>query len=93
MKNWQVLAHGERFVRGGSIMGFELSGFVTAEGPDEAFLKAVSLARVQHPELKQAESPSFPKPVINVEEVQECSMAPASELDRVEVHWYAAENV
>jgi len=42
MKKWQVLAHGERFVRGGSIMGFELSGFVAAEGPDEAFLKRLA---------------------------------------------------
>jgi hypothetical protein len=49
---WQVLVFGERFVREGALMGFELSGFVWADDPNLAFSKAVMLAKSQYPEIQ-----------------------------------------
>jgi hypothetical protein len=88
MLKWQVLVFGERFVRDGALMGFELSGFVWADDPNLAFSKAVQLAKSQYPEIGQAELPTTPRPVINAEEIQECSVTCGPDQDEIEVDWY-----
>ena len=89
IKRWQVLGFGEGFYRSGAKVGFELSGFIIAADPDEAFLKAVSIAKRDFPEIAQADANEFPKPVINAEEIQEAGQPSNGETDSIEVHWYA----
>ncbi|MBB6187640.1 hypothetical protein [Rhodanobacter sp. MP7CTX1] len=60
MKIWQVPGQGEGFVRGGKTLGFELSGLVSADGPNEAFEKAISLAEREWPDICQAETKGIP---------------------------------
>ncbi|MGO4505350.1 hypothetical protein [Dyella sp. 2YAF14] len=87
MKTRQVIGRGEGFVRGESILGFELSGFVLADGPDDAFAKAVTLAKRKWPEISQVEKDKFPRPVINADEVAEVTSGLVIGEDRVELFW------
>jgi hypothetical protein len=87
MKIWQVAARGEGFQRHGSSSGFELSAFISAASPSEAFAKAVRIAKTQTIELGQAEHPGLPHAVINPEEIEEFSGTPSTEIDAVEIHW------
>lgn len=87
MKTWQVLAIGEGFDRLGIKMSFELSGLINAPDPDNAFSKAVEIAKADFPEIKQANVIGFPRPMINSEEIQEVSSN--IETDKIEIHWYA----
>jgi hypothetical protein len=87
MKIWQVLGRGEGFIRGGKTLGFELSGFVSADGPNEAFEKAISLAEREWPEISQAETQAIPRAVINADEVQDVTGRLTVEVDRVELSW------
>lgn len=87
MKTWQVLGRGEGFVHGESVLGFELSGLVTADGPNEAFEKAIALAKREWPEISQAENKEFSGPVINAEEVVEVTGLMTVEEERVELLW------
>jgi hypothetical protein len=65
---WEISAYGERFLRTDKELGFCLSGFVYA---NNAFLRAIALARQDSPEISQAERVDFPRPVINAEEIHE----------------------
>jgi hypothetical protein len=87
MKIWQVLGRGEGFIRGGKTLGFELSGFVSADGPNEAFEKAISLAEREWPEISQAETQAIPRAVINADEVEDVTGRLTVEVDRVELSW------
>lgn len=89
IKRWQVLGFGEGFERSGSKMGFELSGYINAANPDEAFFKAISIVKADFPEIEQAAAKEFRKSVINAEEIYEVGEPSNSETDRIEVHWYA----
>ena len=87
MKIWHVLGRGEGFVHDGTVLGFELSGFVSADGPNQAFEKAISLAKGEWPEISQAEKSGFPKAVINADEVGEVTGRLNVDLDRIELFW------
>ncbi|ULU24455.1 hypothetical protein [Dyella terrae] len=87
MKTWQVLGYGEGFVRGERVLGFELSGLVFAEGPNEAFKKAIALAKREWPEISQADKEGFPRPVINADEVDEVTGQLIIDGERVELFW------
>ena len=87
MKTWQVLGRGEGFVHGESVLGFELSGFVLANDPNEAFEKAITLAKREWPEISQAEKEEFPRPVINVDEVVQVTGDLIVGEDRIELFW------
>lgn len=81
MKTWQVLLIGEG-------CSCEISGFVNAESMAAAVEKVEAIARQRHPELGQA-SGSFPRPVINADEVTELSREfpyPIA-VDEIELHW------
>lgn len=87
MKTWQILGRGEGFARGDRVLGFELSGFVLAAGPSEAFEKAIALARREWPEISQTEKGKFPRQVINVDEVVEVTGPLIVDEERVELFW------
>ena len=87
MKIWQVAAQGEGFQRNGSNAAFELSGFILAATADEAFTKAVHIAKQQFVELGQAGYSDHPRAVINADEIEEFSGVPSSGIDQVEIHW------
>jgi len=89
MKTWQVLGRGEGFVHGKSTLGFELSGFVLADDPNEAFEKAITIAKREWPEISQAEKKEFPRPVINADEVVEVTGLRFVDEERVELFWDA----
>ena len=91
MKIWQVWLFGEGFHVRGMKFNCEISGVVEAESADAAAKKACGIATRTHPELSQAAG-SFPRPVINANEIQEWSGThPQSiEVDQVELHWIAA---
>lgn len=93
MKVWSVQIRGEGFLRQNSRMSFELSGFIEAADPNDAFTKAVSLGKKQYPELNQAEKQESPRPAINGEEIVEFVNAPRSEINKVEIHWASERNI
>jgi hypothetical protein len=86
MAVWQVSAVGWAFIKGGVEQDCEISGFVRADDPDDAFSRVCAIARTLHPELLQAGGP-FPRPVINAEEVQEVPETEGRDIDKVEVYW------
>ena len=85
MKLWQVMVKGEGFVRSGVTASFDLTAFVEAESPDDAFAKACDPARQAHPELAQATGP-FPRAVIDADEIQEAA-GPYERSGEVELEW------
>lgn len=87
MKTWQVLGYGEGFLHAKRIVGFELSGFVFAEDANEAFEKAIALAKRDWPEISQAEKVDFPRPVINADEIVEVTGRLTVDEERVELIW------
>lgn len=87
MKTWQVQASGEEFVRGGVKDSFELCGFVQAEGPDEAFQKALIIAKRMHPEIAHIDKQGWPKPVINADEIEDATGLRGIKIDIVEIYW------
>lgn len=87
MKTWQILGRGEGFIRGERVVGFELSGFVLANGPDEAFEKAITIAKRDWAEISQAEKEGFPRPVINADEVVEVTGGLIVREDQVDLIW------
>ena len=84
MKIWQVLGRGEGFIRDGRLLGFELSGFVSADGPNEAFEKAIFLASHQWPEIVQSDKEGL---VINADEVINVTWRLTAEIDGIELFW------
>ena len=92
MNVWQVQIEGEGFTRENVEMSFELSGNVFAENPDQAFSKAVTLAKIENPELAQAEQ-KYPvgvrRPVINVQEIIEINNLPNTEVEKIELVWFS----
>ncbi|MBP1203562.1 hypothetical protein JOD97_001576 [Duganella sp. 1411] len=86
MRVWQVSAVGWGFMKIGKRQDCEIAGFVRADDPDDAFSRACAIARVLAPELLQAVGP-FPRPVINVEEIQEVPETEGLDIDKVEVYW------
>jgi hypothetical protein len=87
MKCWQILGFGEGFLRADKVVGFELSGFVFADTLDESFARAISLAKLDHPELAQADKIDFPRPVINAEEIYDVTGRLNVDEEGVEVIW------
>ncbi|MFZ5842891.1 MAG: hypothetical protein ACOY3E_08310 [Pseudomonadota bacterium] len=87
MSYWQVLAIGEGFDRQGKLQGFELTGSISAENANAAYIKAIALAERDYPELRQAYSPNSPQAFINPEEIQELKELPVGNIDTVEMHW------
>lgn len=87
MKTWQILGRGEGFVRSESVLGFELSGFVLADGLNEAFEKAITLAKREWPEISQAEKEELPRAVISADEVVEVTGGLIVGEERVELFW------
>lgn len=86
MRVWQVSAMGSGFIRNGIEHDCELTGFVRADAPDEMFSKAFNIAMTLHPELIQATGP-FPRPVINIEEIEEIFEEEGIDVDKVELYW------
>jgi hypothetical protein len=88
MKTWQVLLIGQGFSVDGVARNCEISGFIDAESPADAVEKVEAIARRRYPELRQA-SGSFPRPVINADEVTELSrdFPYAIPVDEIELHW------
>jgi NADPH-dependent glutamate synthase beta subunit-like oxidoreductase len=87
MKLWQVLGRGEGFIRDGRIQGFELSGVVAAVDPNEAFEKAILLAKSEWPEISQSERKGSPRAVINASEVEDVTARLTVDVDRIELRW------
>ncbi|WP_266160738.1 hypothetical protein [Dyella silvatica] len=87
MKIWQVLGRGEGFVRDGRLSGFELNGVVSADGPNEAFEKAISLAKLEWPELAQSDEKRLPWAVINADEVEDITARLSVDVDMIELFW------
>jgi hypothetical protein len=86
MRVWQVSAVGWGFMKTGNEQDCEIVGFVRAADPDDAFSKACAIATVLAPELLQAAG-TFPRPVINAEEIQEVPEMEGLDIDKVEVYW------
>lgn len=86
MSVWQVTAVGWGFMKDGVQQDCELLGFVRANNPDEAFSKVCNIAIQNHPELLQATG-TFPRPVINADEIQEVPETQFSGPDQVELYW------
>ncbi len=92
MNVWQVQIEGEGFAHGKVEMSFALSGNVFAENPDQAFSKAVALAKIENPELAQAER-KYPvgvrHPVINVQEIIEINSPSNTVVEKIELVWFS----
>ena len=71
MRIWEISAYGEGFLRANKELGFCMNGFVYADDANNAFLRAIALAKRHWPEISQAEKIGFPRPVINAEEIHE----------------------
>src|SRR5215472_13471686 len=88
-KVWQVQGFGEYFLRRGRRSNVEVSGFVRAEGPDDAWRRVIEMARDAYPEISQIDDQSIPRAVLNCDEIEDASaldLAP-EQIDRIEVYW------
>jgi hypothetical protein len=86
MRLWTVLAVGNGYFHSGRSASFELYGVVQAVDSNAAFSKAVALASKHWPELDPSDSTLGSK-AIDVEEVNEITLAPGMEVDVVDVSW------
>jgi hypothetical protein len=85
---YQVQIWGDGFFRQGKKCSFELGGIIEASTVEEAFARAVNLAKRAHPDLAQADhAPSQGGAVINVDEIEEFPNAPKSTIGKIELHW------
>ncbi len=87
MRKWEISAYGEGFLRADKELGFFLSGFVYADNANNAFLRAVALAKQDWPEISQAEKVGFPRPVINAEEINEVTGELSGVQEGVHLFW------
>lgn len=93
MKVWQILAYGKGFLRANREAGFCLEGFVYADSSNEAFDRAIALAKRDWPEIAQAEQGDFPRPVINADEIDEFKSEVYGVEEGVELIWDEQEAV
>ncbi|GLQ92042.1 hypothetical protein [Dyella acidisoli] len=84
---WAVLAFGEGFVRSEGPARLELYGVVEAASPDAALIRAIHLAKQQHPALAQEQSMADSSAVIHAEEINEIAAGPGVEVDVMDVYW------
>jgi hypothetical protein len=90
MKRWQVQIEGEGFVRSKLKMCFDIAGHVFAESPNHAFAKAIELAKIENPELSQADQVhqlGVACAVINAGEIIELKSSPYTESEEIEICW------
>lgn len=87
MKMWQILGYGKGFLRANRETGFSLDGFVYAESANEAFDRAIALAKREWPEIAQVEQVDLPRPVINAGEIVEVKEEVNGVEEGVELLW------
>jgi hypothetical protein len=88
-KVWQIAARGEGFVRNGLVGSFALTGFVRGVDANDAWERAIAIARSRWIEIAQSDGEGVPRAVINVDEIEDASrlqLDPAL-IDEVEVLW------
>lgn len=93
MKMWQILGYGKGFLRANRETGFSLDGFVYAESANEAFDRAIALAKREWPEIAQVEQGDLPRPVINADEIDEFKNEVDGVEEGVELIWDEQEAV
>lgn len=93
MKMWQILGYGEGFLTANREAGFCLDGFVYADSANEAFERAIALAKRKWPEIAQAEQVDLPRPVINADEIVEVKDEVNGVEEGVELLWDEQEGV